>query len=95
MPAPDKTFPADFHDWMAAELDRKLDSLPSDQARHRQLILQHNIWTGFYDAYAAFGRQPFDTPHPHYGPMSAVDFVLVLGLISARRDALEQQREVA
>lgn len=87
--------PPTFTDWMAAELAKKLDSLPSDQARYRHLILQQNVWTDFYDAYVAFGRQPFGKPHPRYGDMTAADFVIVLGIIAGRRTALEQHREAA
>lgn len=78
----------DFHDWFAAELDKKLASLPTDQSRYHHLTLQGNIWARFYDAYKKHGRQPFDHPHPRYGPMSAADFVVVLGMIGGRRMSL-------
>lgn len=89
------TLPPTFTDWMAAELDKSLASLPSDQARYRHLILQENVWTGFYDAYATLGRQPFGKPHPRYGDMMATDFVIILGMIAGKRAALEQHRVAA
>jgi hypothetical protein len=88
----DSHFPATLHDWFKAELDKKLASLPSDQARYRELILQENRWTNRYDDYGRFGRQPFCKPHPQYSRMSAADFVIVLGLISDRRTTLEKAR---
>lgn len=87
--------PPTFTDWMAAELDKKLASLPTDQARYRHLILQHNVWAGYASAYADDGRQPFGRPHPHYGPMGAADFTNVLCLIAGRRRSLEQHRVAA
>lgn len=87
--------PPTFTDWMAAELDKKLASLPTDHARYRHLILQHNVWAGYASAYADDGRHPFDKPHPHYGPMRAADFVIVLGMIAGRRRSLEQHRVAA
>lgn len=87
--------PPTFTDWMAAELDKKLASLPTDQARYRHLILQGNVWTQRYDAYVRRGRQPFGRPHPHYGPMGAADFTNVLCLIAGRRASLEQHRVAA
>jgi hypothetical protein len=70
----DANFPQTLHDWFKAELDKKLASLPSDQARYSHLIRQENIWTQRYDEYGRFGRQPFGGPHPRYGRMGAADF---------------------
>ena len=86
------TLPPTFTEWMAVELDKKLDSLPTDQARYRHLILQENVWTQFYEGYTRYGWQPFGKPHPHYGRMRPADFIIVLGLISDRRTALEKAR---
>lgn len=90
-----RTLPPTFTDWMAAELDKRLADLPTDQARYRQLTLQGNVWAGYAAAYALSGRQPFNGPHPVYGPMSAADFIIVLGMIAGRRRSLEQHRVAA
>ena len=79
-----------FTDWLAAELTKKLDSLPSDQARYRHLILVGNVWREKYDAFAAFGRQPFDQRHPVYGDMDAFDFAILLADIERRKIQLER-----
>ena len=79
-----------FTDWLRAELDKKLASLPSDQARYRHLILCGNVWREKYDAFAAFGRQPFDQPHPVYGDMDAFGCSSLLADIEARKAELER-----
>jgi len=79
-----------FTDWLAAELDKKLDSLPSDQARYRHLILVGNVWREKYDQFVAFGTQPFNCPHPVYGDMDAFDFSILLAAIELRKTQLER-----
>jgi hypothetical protein len=89
------TNPPTIHEWFAAELDKSLARLPTDQARYRELILQENRWTQRYDEYGRLGRQPFGGPHPHYGRMGAADFTNVLCLINSRRSDLEKARPPA
>ena len=85
---------ATLTDWLEFELIRKLASLPTDQARYSMLIQQGNVWQ--------YRRQRFletdgasEVPHPHYGPMTATDFILVLGMIDRAKSQLEAQRESA
>lgn len=84
-----------FTDWLFAELTKKLDSLPSDQARYRHLILCHNAWRLKYATFLDFGTQPFDEPHPVYGDMDAFDFSILLADIDRRKHALEGMRVFA
>ncbi len=81
-----------FTDWLSAELTKKLDSLPSDQARYKHLILCGNAWRLKYGRWQDFGTQPFDEPHPVYGDMDAFDFSLLLADIDRRKKALECMR---
>jgi hypothetical protein len=83
--------PPTLIDWLCAELDKKLESLPSDQARHRTLILQGNVWRDKYAAFAARGVQPFGEPHPTYGEMTAYDFALLLCAIDERKNRLVRE----
>jgi hypothetical protein len=84
------TAPATLIEWLEAELDKKLASLPSDHARYRHLILCGNSWRLKYEAFASFGTQPFNTPHPIYGDMDAYDFALLLASIELRKVRLER-----
>lgn len=77
-------------EFLAAELDRKLDSLPSDQARYEMLSRQYNVWTEFRRVFAEHGRQPFGVAHPVYGEMDAMDFAIVLATIDGKKNALER-----
>jgi hypothetical protein len=45
--------PLTLIDWLSAELDNKLSSLPDDQARYRDLILYGNVWREKYETFAA------------------------------------------
>ena len=81
-----------FTDWLAAELTKKLDSLPSDQARYRHLILCYNAWHLKYRRFLDFGTQPFDMPHPVYGDMDAFDFSILLADMDRRKRVLENSR---
>jgi hypothetical protein len=82
--------PLTIIDWLTAELDKKLASLPDDQARYRCLILQANAWRQKYEAFACFGTQPFNEPHPVYGDMCAFDFTLLLSDLELRKAMLER-----
>jgi hypothetical protein len=84
--------PLTLIDWLSAELDRKLSSLPDDQARYRHLILSGNVWREKYQTFACFGTQPFNAPHPVYGDMDAYDFALLLADIELRKTMLERAR---
>jgi hypothetical protein len=90
--APD---PARFTDWLALELDKKLASLPTEQARYRHLILCGNAWRLKYDMFVSFGQQPFNEPHPVYGDMDAFDFSLLLTMIDQRKARLENAKVTA
>ena len=82
--------PENILEWLATQLDLKLESLPNDRARVVVLAQQYGVWTGFYDRFTAFGHQPFGGPHPEYGEMIAIDFANVLALIDQRRHAIER-----
>jgi hypothetical protein len=84
-----------FTDWLSAELDKKLATLPSDQARYRHLILIGNVWRLKYARWQTVGEQPFNEPHPIYGDMNAFDFAILLVDIDRRKHALEGMRVFA
>lgn len=77
--------------WLAAELDRKLDSLPSDQVRYELLSRQYNVWREFRRVFAEHGRQPFGVAHPVFGEMDAMDFAIVLATIDGKKTQLERR----
>jgi hypothetical protein len=82
----------DFTAWLSGELDKKLATLPTDQARYRHLILCYNAWTLKYARFRDFGTQPFDQPHPVYGDMDAFDFSILLADMDRRKRVLENVR---
>lgn len=82
--------PLTLIDWLSGELDKKLSSLPDDQARYRELTLYSNAWRLKYDAFSAFGTQPFGGHHPVHGAMDAWDFSLLLADIELRKTMLER-----
>lgn len=81
-----------FTDWLSTELDKKLATLPTDQARYRHLILCGNAWKLKYRTWIDLGEQPFNEPHPVYGDMDAFDFSLLLADIDRRKSKLENMR---
>jgi hypothetical protein len=81
-----------FTDWLSAQLDAKLATLGSDQARYRHLILCYNAWTLKYARFRDFGSQPFNEPHPQFGDMDSWDFALLLADIDRRKKVLENSR---
>jgi hypothetical protein len=82
--------PNSFIEWLEAELDKKLASLPDDKARYRHLILCGNAWRQKYEAFTNFGTQPFEEPHPQFGDMTAFDFTILLTGIQVRKARLER-----
>lgn len=82
--------PATITDWLKAELDKVLAKLPNDQARHRCLCLQTNVWMDRMRAFHTRHEQPFNGPHPEYGYMSAGDFLILLGMLDAAKTKLER-----
>lgn len=84
--------PATIADWLKSELDKKLASIPDDQAQYRYLILCGNAWRLKYEAFACFGTQPFNSSHPVYGDMDAFDFTLLLADIELRKAQMERAR---
>jgi hypothetical protein len=85
-------YPPKITDWLERELDAKLATFATDQERYRELILISNMWTYRFRLYADFGRQPFNSPHPHYGDMTAFDFAIVMADIERRRGEMEREK---
>lgn len=87
--------PATISDYLEAELSKRIAREPTDRARVAVLAQQYGVWTSYYAMFAAFGRQPFNSPHPVYGNMTALDFANVLASIRGMRAKIERAAEVA
>lgn len=87
--------PATFSEYFDAELSKRIAREPTDRARIAVLAQQYGVWTSYYAMFAAFGRQPFNSPHPVYGNMTAFDFANVLATIRGKRAEIERAVEVA
>jgi hypothetical protein len=83
--------PETFHEWLKGQLEQSLATKPDDHARVIHLVKEWGSWSERYRRFAATGRQPFGEPHPVYGPMSATDFLIVLGMIDGARSAIERR----
>lgn len=83
-----------FTDWLSDELDAKLASLDSDQARKNCLRDNFSKWRKKYARFVKLGEQPFNEPHPEFGDMTAFDFAILLADIVRRRDQLMHLMEL-
>jgi hypothetical protein len=79
--------PTSIPELFGQRLDVHLPTLGSDRARFAFLNAQFSKWNYRYSAWQVDGDS--ELPDREFGPITATDFVLLLGEISKRRDAFE------
>lgn len=82
--------PATFDDWLVAELDKKLSSLPSNRERSSHCRLLLRAWSDKFSAFIDDGTQPFNQRHPQFGDMDAFNFRLLICAIEERSERFQR-----
>jgi hypothetical protein len=81
--------PATLVDWLSAELDKKLATLPDDGERYYFLSRQYNIWNQRRNRFfQTDGESESQAPHPQFGFLTATDFLLILGFIDRAKEKI-------
>lgn len=81
-------------DYLRDELDKAVAARSGHQAKLDLLAIEQGKWALRMRRFYHGGEQPFGGPHPKYGPMSAGDFIIVIGMIDSVRAVIKRRMEL-